>query len=192
MLDFEVSDVDAEYQRVAALGVEWVMPPTTQPWGNRSMIFKDPDGNLVNVFSRPPRCAIGAVSSAWKGRHNGYPGDAMPDRRHRDQRQGTGTAQARHLGLALVVISLAQLMLVLDELIVNTALPHIQRALHFSGTGLEWVVTGYAVTFGGLLLLGGRAGDVLGRRRDAELGNSSCSLLASLARRLGHEHRGCC
>src|SRR5260221_407713 len=60
---------------------------------------------------------------------------------------------------------MAQLMLVLDELIVNTALPHIQQALHFSGTGLEWVVTGYAVTFGGLLMLGGRAGDILGRRR---------------------------
>jgi len=74
-------------------------------------------------------------------------------------------AGSRHPGLALVVISMAQLMLVLDELIVNTALPHIQRALHFSGTGLEWVVTGYAVTFGGLLLLGGRAGDILGRRR---------------------------
>ena len=73
--------------------------------------------------------------------------------------------RARRLGLALVVISMAQLMLVLDELIVNTALPHIQQALHFSGTGLEWVVTGYAVTFGGLLLLGGRAGDILGRRR---------------------------
>lgn len=52
VLDFEVSDVDAEYKRVDALGVEWVMAPTTQPWGNRSMIFKDPDGNLVNVFSR--------------------------------------------------------------------------------------------------------------------------------------------
>jgi EmrB/QacA subfamily drug resistance transporter len=73
--------------------------------------------------------------------------------------------RTRRLGLALVVISMAQLMLVLDELIVNTALPHIQQALHFSGTGLEWVVTGYAVTFGGLLLLGGRAGDILGRRR---------------------------
>jgi EmrB/QacA subfamily drug resistance transporter len=72
---------------------------------------------------------------------------------------------SRHLTLALVVISAAQLMLVLDELIVNTALPHIQRALSFSGTGLEWVVTGYAVTFGGLLMLGGRAGDILGRRR---------------------------
>src|SRR5215471_13934907 len=74
-------------------------------------------------------------------------------------------ARSRHLGVALVVISMAQLMLVLDELIVNTALPHIQQALHFSGTGLEWVVTAYAVTFGGLLMLGGRAGDILGRRR---------------------------
>jgi predicted enzyme related to lactoylglutathione lyase len=52
ILDFLVDDVDAEYPRVAALGVEWVMPPTTQPWGNRSMIFRDPAGNLVNVFSR--------------------------------------------------------------------------------------------------------------------------------------------
>src|SRR5215831_3727648 len=68
-------------------------------------------------------------------------------------------------GLALLVISLTQLMLVLDELIVNTALPHIQQALHLPGASLEWVVTGYAVTFGGLLMLGGRAGDILGRRR---------------------------
>jgi predicted enzyme related to lactoylglutathione lyase len=52
VLDFLVSDVDAEYERIAALGVDWVMPPTTQPWGSRSMIFRDPDGNLINVFSR--------------------------------------------------------------------------------------------------------------------------------------------
>ncbi len=71
----------------------------------------------------------------------------------------------RHLGLALVVIATAQLMVVLDAAIVNVALPHIQRALGFTGTGLEWVVTAYAVTFGGLLLLGGRSGDLLGRRR---------------------------
>src|SRR6266852_1689243 len=81
------------------------------------------------------------------------------------QLDAAAPARSRHLGLALVVISMAQLMLVLDELIVNTALPHIQQALHFSGTGLEWVVTGYAVTFGSLLMLGGRAGDILGRRR---------------------------
>ncbi len=75
-----------------------------------------------------------------------------------------GTAQ-RHLGLALVVIAAAQLMVVLDATIVNVALPHIQAALGFSGSGLEWVVNAYALTFGGLLLLGGRAGDILGRRR---------------------------
>ncbi len=71
----------------------------------------------------------------------------------------------RHLGLALVVIATAQLMVVLDATIVNVALPHIQRALGFSGNGLQWVITAYALSFGGLLLLGGRAGDLLGRRR---------------------------
>ena len=55
-------------------------------------------------------------------------------------------------------------MVVLDATIVNVALPHIQNALGFSGTGLEWVVNGYTLAFGGLLLLGGRR-DILGRRR---------------------------
>src|SRR5438132_3264039 len=68
-------------------------------------------------------------------------------------------------GLALLVLASAQLMVVLDATIVNVALPHIQRALDFSGSGLEWVVNAYALTFGGLLLLGGRAGDLLGRRK---------------------------
>jgi EmrB/QacA subfamily drug resistance transporter len=72
---------------------------------------------------------------------------------------------SRRLGLALFVIATAQLMVVLDTAIVNVALPHMQRALGFSGTGLEWVVNGYALTAGGLMLLGGRAGDLLGRRR---------------------------
>ena len=54
ILDFLVDDVDAEYPRIAALGVEWVLLPATQPWGNRSMIFRDPAANLVNVFSRTP------------------------------------------------------------------------------------------------------------------------------------------
>jgi EmrB/QacA subfamily drug resistance transporter len=76
----------------------------------------------------------------------------------------TGAAQ-RRLGLALAVIATAQLMVVLDATIVNVALPHIQAALGFSGTNLEWVVNAYALAFGGLLLLGGRSGDLLGRRR---------------------------
>jgi len=73
-------------------------------------------------------------------------------------------AQPR-LGWALAVIVTAQLMVVLDATIVNVALPSIQRALRFSPTDLEWVINAYAVAFGGLLLLGGRAGDLFGRRR---------------------------
>src|SRR5438445_5567022 len=71
----------------------------------------------------------------------------------------------RNLNLALVVIALAQLMVVLDATIVNIALPSMQRALHFTPTGLEWVINAYTLVFGGFLLLGGRAGDLLGRRR---------------------------
>ena len=77
---------------------------------------------------------------------------------------GQGAAP-RRLGLALAVIATAQLMIVLDATIVNVALPHIQTALGFSDTNLEWVVNAYALAFGGLLLLGGRSGDLLGRRR---------------------------
>ncbi|MFI6894189.1 MFS transporter [Streptomyces sp. NPDC050256] len=68
-------------------------------------------------------------------------------------------------GIALAVIAACQLMVVLDSTIVNIALPHIQDALSFSTTDLSWVLSAYTLTFGGLLLLGGRAGDILGRRR---------------------------
>ncbi|MBB3081030.1 EmrB/QacA subfamily drug resistance transporter [Streptomyces violarus] len=67
--------------------------------------------------------------------------------------------------MALFVLASCQLMVVLDITIVNIALPHIQSALDFSTTSLAWVVSAYTLTFGGLLLLGGRAGDILGRRR---------------------------
>ncbi|MEU1851280.1 MFS transporter [Streptomyces sp. NPDC019990] len=67
--------------------------------------------------------------------------------------------------MALLVIASCQLMVVLDITIVNIALPHIQSSLDFSTTSLSWVVNAYTLTFGGLLLLGGRAGDILGRRR---------------------------
>ena len=68
----------------------------------------------------------------------------------------------------------------LDATIVNVTLPHIQTALHFLGTNLEWVVTAYALAFGGLLLLGGRSGDLLGRRRILMAGIALFAL-ASLA-----------
>jgi EmrB/QacA subfamily drug resistance transporter len=66
---------------------------------------------------------------------------------------------------ALAVIALIQFILVLDITVVNNALPHIQSSLHFSRAGLAWVVDGYVLTAGGLLLLGGRLADLLGRKR---------------------------
>jgi len=71
----------------------------------------------------------------------------------------------RHLGIALALISAAQLMVVLDGTIVNIALPHVESDLGFTKDNLSWVVNAYTLTFGGLLLLGGRMGDLLGRRR---------------------------
>src|SRR5438552_13045495 len=66
---------------------------------------------------------------------------------------------------ALAVVGAAFFMTILDVSIVNVALPTIARKLHFSEGNLQWVVTAYALTFGGFLLLGGRAADLLGRRR---------------------------
>src|SRR3954447_12816167 len=71
----------------------------------------------------------------------------------------------RRRWLALVVVCLAQLMIVLDTTIVNVALPSIQADLHFSQANLTWVVTAFLVTFGSLLLLAGRLGDLAGRKR---------------------------
>jgi EmrB/QacA subfamily drug resistance transporter len=68
-------------------------------------------------------------------------------------------------GVALAIMLSAQLMIILDATVVNIALPHIQTSLRFSSTSLSWVMNIYTLTFGGLLLLGGRAGDILGRRR---------------------------
>src|SRR5438045_1673138 len=66
---------------------------------------------------------------------------------------------------ALTVVCAAFFMTVLDVSIVNVALPSIGESLHFSEANLQWVITAYAITFGGFLLLGGRAADLLGRRR---------------------------
>ncbi|GAA0939573.1 MFS transporter [Virgisporangium aurantiacum] len=88
-------------------------------------------------------------------------------------------ASERRKRIALVVIATTQLMVVLDATIVNIALPHIQTALDFSTTGLSWVLNAYTLTFGGLLLLGGRAGDLLGRRRVLMFG-IALFILASL------------
>src|SRR3954451_19811864 len=82
--------------------------------------------------------------------------------------------------LALVVLCAGMLMVILDQTIVNVALPSIQRDLGFSASGLAWVVNAYMIAFGGLLLLAGRLGDLIGRRRVFLFGLALFSL-ASLA-----------
>jgi MFS family permease len=77
-----------------------------------------------------------------------------------------GAALSSRRGLLILLLLCgAQFLVVLDATIVNVALPSIQRALHFSEQNLQWVASGYALTFAGFLLLGGRAADRLGRRR---------------------------
>ena len=104
------------------------------------------------------------------------------------EKQATPATPSGHLtshpGLALVVISCAQLMVILDATIVNVAIPTIHRALHFSSANLEWLITAYALTFGGLLLFGGRTGDLFGKRRMFMVGIAvfaAASLLGGLA-----------
>src|SRR5438552_316235 len=90
--------------------------------------------------------------------------------------------------LILVIACLAQFMVILDATIVNVALPSIQRGLHFSSSDLQWVVNAYTLVFGGFLLLGGRAADLLGRKRLFAAGIalfSLASLLNGLAQSSG-------
>jgi EmrB/QacA subfamily drug resistance transporter len=94
------------------------------------------------------------------------------------------TGAGKHLGWALVLISIAQLMVVLDASIANIALPFIGADLDIDQANLSWIVTGYALAFGGLLLLGGRLGDLYGRRKVFMIGLSVfaiASLLGGLA-----------
>ena len=96
------------------------------------------------------------------------------------------TSQSPHINRwrAFALLAVAFFMTVIDLTIVNVSLPTIGRDLHFSQTNLQWVVTAYALTFGGFLLLGGRAADLLGRRRILMLGLglfSAASLGAALA-----------
>ena len=87
--------------------------------------------------------------------------------------------RSRWLILALVV--LAQLMVVLDATIVNIALPSAQADLGFSNGSRQWIVTGYALAFGSLLPLGGRIGDVYGRKRALVIGSLGTALLNTIA-----------
>jgi EmrB/QacA subfamily drug resistance transporter len=95
-------------------------------------------------------------------------------------RPGTTGSLRRNPAIGMWVVLVGQLMLVLDATIVNVALPHIATDLHFGSASLSWVLNAYSLAFGGMLLLGGRLGDVLGRRRVFMTGLSLFTL-ASLA-----------
>src|ERR1700738_3012633 len=79
--------------------------------------------------------------------------------------QAAAGSEDRRRWLALALIVTAQFMVVLDVAIVDVALPSIRTDLHFSQESLQWVITAYSIVFGGVLLLGGRLADLLGRRR---------------------------
>ena len=81
--------------------------------------------------------------------------------------------------LILAVLGLAQLMVVLDATIVNIALPSAQADLGFTDDARQWVITAYALSFGSLLLLGGRIGDIFGRKRTFVIGLIGLSAIAA-------------
>jgi len=89
-------------------------------------------------------------------------------------------ADSTNRWLVLVIACLAQFMVVLDATVVNVALPSIQHGLHFSAANLPWVINGYTLIFGGFLLLGGRAADLLGRKRLFTIGIALFSLASLL------------
>ena len=91
--------------------------------------------------------------------------------------------------IALAVIVAAQFMVVLDVAIVNVALPSIKTDLDFSQESLQWVVTAYAIMFGGALLLGGRMSDLLGRRRLFMAGLALFTVSSLLDGSPGRRHR---
>ena len=87
------------------------------------------------------------------------------DRRNDAMQEGAVAPGGMRRWRAFSLLAVAFLMTIVDLTITNVALPTIGRKLHFPEQDLQWVVTAYALTFGGFLLLGGRAADLLGRRR---------------------------
>src|ERR1700736_6180111 len=96
----------------------------------------------------------------------------------------SAAATANRRWLALIVLCVGLLMIILDQTIVNVALPYIQSALGFSQSSLAWVINAYLIAFGGLLLLAGRLGDMIGRKRIFIIGLAvftAASLLCGLS-----------
>ena len=130
-----------------------------------------PTGATANLFRKNIACTSDALPDdsveLFDGMTDG--GAAMattdPNSLEGQAALGTGgTAPDARRWLVLTIVCVAYFMTVLDVSIVTVALPSISRALNFSASGLQWVITAYTITFGGFLLLGGRCADLLGRR----------------------------
>ena len=123
----------------------------------------------MTALGQPPRRSSKSMTEFWNptGAHERHRRCPPKERQSLKERQKRETADpgsgARHW-LVLVVVSITQLMAVLDVSVVNIALPSAQADLRFGNDARQWVITAYALAFGGLLLLGGRIGDVFGRR----------------------------
>ncbi len=111
---------------------------------------------------RPPRAVCGPRSARTPAGPDGQPAASAP---HAGDAAPAVASRPGYSPAALILILAAAFMVVLDFSIVNVALASIQRELGFPAAAAQWVVTGYAITFGGLLILGGRAADLFGRRR---------------------------
>src|SRR5436305_3959724 len=118
---------------------------------------------MIRTWSRRP-----LDPSLLGGRHMSQD-TAAPQATATGARAGAPAPNSRRW-LALAVIAIAQLMVVLDATVVNVALPSAQHALHISDANRQWIVTAYTLTFGGLLLFGGRVADYFGRKRTFMIG----------------------
>jgi Major Facilitator Superfamily len=99
------------------------------------------------------------------GKTTAHTAETMPNGHHGHRPKASESHTGTRHGVLLFVLLIAQLMVILDITAVNVALPHIATDLHLSGSRISWTITSYSLIFGSLLLFGGRAADLLGRRR---------------------------
>jgi EmrB/QacA subfamily drug resistance transporter len=127
-----------------------------------STVIQEPEIDTAGIVAAPERSAVESATSATTATGVAIETTAT-ERETADQR--SASRRERRRWIALAVLCLGQLMMVLDATIVNVALPSIQRDLHFTQANLTWVIDGYLITFGGFLLLAGRLGDLVGRKK---------------------------
>ena len=144
-------------------------------WKTTSRCERGPASSSVDHVQRSTTRIVG-TASAGQRRHGARSAHGIIDRCRTTTPSTTGTdpragpGRTVSSGMILALVCVGQFMVVLDLSIVNVALPSMQRDLGFTTSGLQWVVNAYALSFGGFLLLGGRAADLFGRRRIFMLG----------------------